>query len=31
VVAVGDHVVVDTDEGADALTIRTAAEVATQA
>jgi ATP-dependent Clp protease ATP-binding subunit ClpB len=27
----GDHVVVDTDEGADALTVRTAAEVATQA
>jgi ATP-dependent Clp protease ATP-binding subunit ClpB len=26
----GDHVVVDTDEGADALTIRPAAEVATQ-
>src|ERR1700761_792834 len=30
-IADGDHVVVDTDEGADALTIRTAAEVATQA
>jgi ATP-dependent Clp protease ATP-binding subunit ClpB len=29
-IADGDHVVVDTAEGADALTIRTAAEVATQ-
>jgi ATP-dependent Clp protease ATP-binding subunit ClpB len=30
-IADGNHVVVDTDEGADALTIRAAAEVATQA
>jgi ATP-dependent Clp protease ATP-binding subunit ClpB len=30
-IADGDHVVVDTAEGADALTVRTAAEVATQA
>ena len=30
-IADGDHVVVDTDEGADALTIRPAAEVATRA
>jgi ATP-dependent Clp protease ATP-binding subunit ClpB len=30
-IADGDHVVVDTDEGADVLTVRPAAEVATQA